>query len=211
MAIKNKNGTEYKLRGPNPIMMQQDVWEDFQLHNMQFQEEIQENKANKGKSNQKITLGQTITLSNDTKQNQVVKLSTPEPTPQPTTAYVSPSPTPFLEQENVLRPIKINEKLANYPKDVLHCLPAKSKIITDTLYEEKTIKISYEQNFLFEAIIMEETDFELNFWTHLQNVTKYSIIYPKNKNKRWWKVEIIKNAPEGFFVNCRPSDIHPSF
>lgn len=214
MVIKNKNGSEYKLRGPNPIMKEQDIWADFQLHNMQFHEEIRENSTNKQKVSKKISLGQTVVVKNEEAPVQPIKVEVPEPTPQPTVIkYDIPKiePTPIPETEVIYRPKSISDKLQSYNKDILHCLPAKTKTITDSLYEEKTIKVTYGNQFLFEAIIIEETDFELLFWSHLEIIQKYSIIYPRNKNKRWWKAESVKNAPEGYFINCRPSDIQPSF
>lgn len=214
MVIKNKNGSEYKLRGPNPIMIQQDLWENFQLHNMQFHEECRENTTNIIKSIKKINLGQSVTIQD--KQEPIISqpIQTPSPTPQPTSfkyEILKTEATPEPETEKVYRPKSISDKLKSYNKDILNCLPAKSKTITDMLYEEKTVKVTYGNQFLFEAIIIEETDFELLFWSHLENIQKYSIVYPRNKNKRWWKVESVSNAPEGYFLKCRPSDIQPSF
>lgn len=214
MVIKNKNGSEYKLRGPNPIMIQQDLWENFQLHNMQFQEEHRENTVSHVASVKKINLGQSVTIQDNIQSLASKPVETPNPTPQPTVfKYEIPKiePTPSPEIEKVYRPKSISDKLKSYNKDVLNCLPAKSKTITDTLYEEKTVKVTYGDQFLFEAIIIDESDFELLFWSHLENIQKYSIVYPRNKNKRWWKVESVSNAPEGFFLKCRPSDVQPSF
>ena len=38
MAIKNKDGTDYRLKGPNPHMKNQLLWDHFELHNMNFEE-----------------------------------------------------------------------------------------------------------------------------------------------------------------------------
>ena len=38
MAIKNKDGSDYKLNGPNPHMKNQLLWDHFELHNMNFEE-----------------------------------------------------------------------------------------------------------------------------------------------------------------------------
>lgn len=38
MAIKNKDGSNYKLSGPNPHMKNQLLWDHFELHNMNFKE-----------------------------------------------------------------------------------------------------------------------------------------------------------------------------
>jgi len=36
MTLKNKDGSTYRLRGPNPLMREQELWRDFKLHNFQF-------------------------------------------------------------------------------------------------------------------------------------------------------------------------------
>ena len=60
MVIKNKDGSEYKLRFPNPLMKAQDLWEPFEVHNMNFEELMIETKnvENKNKSN-KLNIGKT--------------------------------------------------------------------------------------------------------------------------------------------------------
>ena len=50
MVIKNKDGSEYKLRGPNPIMKNQNLWDNFQIHNMNFDEVIDYFKKNHNKA-----------------------------------------------------------------------------------------------------------------------------------------------------------------
>lgn len=40
MAIIKKNGEIYKLPGPNPIMLEQDFWEDFEVINFKAKEVI---------------------------------------------------------------------------------------------------------------------------------------------------------------------------
>ena len=50
MVIKNKNGSEYKVRQPNPIMKNQEVWNDFVLHNMDFDGNVVENAEQQEKT-----------------------------------------------------------------------------------------------------------------------------------------------------------------
>lgn len=214
MVIKNKNGTEYKLRGPNPIMIKQDIWEGFELHNMNFHEEtIESNNKTKIGAN-KLNLGKTVIVKNEESQLIVTKNEKTEDT-KPSVVNQKPEEPKvnisFEADKDVIRPKTINEKLQNYLKDILCCLPADVRIITDKLYEEKTVKITYGQSFSFEAVIIKDDDLEFVFWSHLENIKKYSIIYPKNKTKRWWKVQSINEAPEGYFFACVPSEVHPSF
>ena len=225
MSIKNKDGSVYRLRGPNPIMRSQDVWEGFEIHNMNFESQTENNNLPQIKKTNKINLGQ-VTIAPVEQPSESIKVDTPiyhEPvvnTPeQPDIVKVDvvpppPPSNPFVksqEEEHIIRPTKINEKLLQYRKTILHCLPAKVKTVIDDLYMDRSFKVSYGQKFTFEVIIVDETDLSIVFWTHLENVERFSIIYPQNNEKRWWKVDSVKSAPEGFFLRCLPSDDQPAF
>lgn len=226
MTIKNKDGSVYKIRGPNPIMKEQDIWNDFTLHNMNFDHETLQNQIYPTKKTKKIDLG-SVTTVKDT------KVSTPLPTvPQPPPKamaeedikivhnndfelpdFDTPDPTPVPEKidEDVLKPNTVNDKLKHYPKDIMYCLLAEVKEKIDPLYQEKQIKISYVRNFLFENIIITESDMNLVFWSHLDFITKSSIVYPRNNSRRWWKIDKIKQAPDGMFFSCVPTEVTPKF
>jgi hypothetical protein len=97
------------------------------------------------------------------------------------------------------------------PKTILNCLPATVSEKLDDLYGDKSVKVTYGAKFTFEAVILDESDMNLVFWTHLDKINKFTILYPKNKEKRWWQVESTKKAPEGNFIKCFPSYSHPNF
>ena len=40
MAIKNTDGTVFKLRGPNPIVKDQEFWDGYALHNFKYNEVV---------------------------------------------------------------------------------------------------------------------------------------------------------------------------
>lgn len=219
MVIVNKDGSVYKIRGPNPIMKSQDVWEGFEIHNMNFEEHIVDGKVMPQRKSNKINLGQT-TITTEEKPAETIKIDAPrhvEPAEEYKVEVVPPPPPdkPFIkpqgDEEVVIRPTHVNQKLASYRKTVLHCLPAIVKTVVDNLYMDRSFKVSYGKKFTFEAIIVEETDLEIVFWTHLENIERFSVIYPQNQEKRWWKVDNIKAAPEGFFLRCLPSSDHPAF
>lgn len=224
MTIKNKDGSVYKVRGPNPIMKEQDIWSDFTLHNMSFDQETLQNSVNAIKKNKKIDLGSVTTVKSD-------KITAPLPTPPPPPQkalqedevkitvndrfelpnFDVPDPTPAPKDEDVLKPAAINEKLKNYPKDIMYCMLAEVKERVDALYQDKQIKISYVKKFLFENIIISENDMNLVFWSHLDFLTKSSVVYPRNNSRRWWKIDKIKQAPDGMFFSCVPTEVTPNF
>lgn len=216
MVIKNKDGTVYKLKHPNPIMLEQDLWSGFEIHNMNFTEDtvVNTNKDVK-KVKKKIELGKEIidSTANNEKREVVSIHSAPvQENPMPAISQLPEKTTPeSVEDATIERPPSINEKLLNYKRTIANCLQADFKEHIDDLYGERSTKINYKNKFTFEAIFIDEDDLNLVFWTHLNKVTKHSIIYPRNKEKRWWKVTNVKNAPEGYFISCMPSQYHPNF
>lgn len=212
MTIKNKDGSVYKLKSPNPIMKSQDLWKDFTVHNMIFEQTVEEDKV-KLKKSSKIKMGTTVVVQEEKiKEKDIIKPPVP-----PVDPINIPQPKEVKkeiveeEQDDVERPSIINDKLQKYEKTIFNCLPAIVHEKIDDLYGEKSIKVSYSSKFTFESIILEETDMNLLFWTHLNKITKFTILYPRNKEKRWWQVEAISKAPEGYFVKCHPSTSHPNF
>lgn len=221
MVIKNKDGTTYQLRRPNPIMVQQDIWTDFEIHNMNFHEETVTNTNKETiKNKKKINLGQTVIDNNKNQDNrEVVQIQSkpviPEipvpPKPELTLPEAKEDKPSIPANLEIEKPPTVHASLANYKKTIMHCLQADAKTHIDDLYGERSTKISYSGKFTFEAILVDENDFNLVFWTHLKKVTKYSILYPQNREKRWWKANQVKIAPEGFFISCIPSEYHPNF
>lgn len=221
MSIKNKDGSVYKLRSPNPIMKVQDIWSGFELHNMDFQEEKETTEQkNQKPASKKLNLGQ-VTKSEEKPPEKITVNTIAEPEPKKieipdfddNSKPPPPPSSPFVngKDDGVIRPTQINEKLKNYKKTILHCLPATVKQLYDDLYNDRSYKVSYGKRFTFEVILIEESDMILVFWTHLQNLEKFSILYPQNFEKRWWKIDAIKQAPEGYFIRCLPSEDHPAF
>ena len=206
MAIKNKDGSVYKLKSPNPIMKSQDVWNNFTLHNMIFEQTTEEDKV-KLKKNPKISMGTTVVVEEKKIQEKEVIKAPPPPPPKPKIN----EDTNNSQDYEVERPVSISNKLDGLPKTIFNCLPAIVSEKLDDLYGDKSIKVTYGTKFTFEAIILDETDMNLVFWTHLEKINKFTILYPKNKEKRWWQVESTKKAPEGNFIKCFPSYSHPNF
>jgi vacuolar-type H+-ATPase catalytic subunit A/Vma1 len=52
--IKNKNGEEYRISKPNPLMKYQDLWSIYTLHNFFWDETIEENKKQTSKKIEEV-------------------------------------------------------------------------------------------------------------------------------------------------------------
>jgi hypothetical protein len=222
MAIKNKDGTTYEIKKPNPLMKNQDTWDSFQTYNLKNDISVVEKLAKKFLPDEKIIIGKTEKISNKNEKIEIIRVDAP-PVPPPTEMPLPTLPPPEfpkivkliksddVEARDIQRPNKINEKLKSFPTNVMNCLLAKLEEKIDSLYEDKSLKVRYSKEVAFEAVILEENDYELNFWTHLDYITKKSVVYPMNRDRRWWKIEDVKKAPQGYFCSCKPSDLQPSF
>lgn len=191
MTLRNKDGSIYKLKGPNPIMKDQDVWEEFITHNMHWKEEVI-------KDENKTTIEEVLPPKDDfleqLKQTKEIKPAlaiTPETKPQE------------IKQE-------IKPAVKKLDKTFIHCLPVSFKEVKDDLYGEIYKKMQYENPTSFEGVILQQEDLSLKLWTDYELLIG-SIIYPKTKSKRWWKVQSKEIKSEGAIFIAAPSDFQPSF
>lgn len=164
MVIKNKEGGTYKLRSPNPIMKEQNLWDNkFILHNL--------------KSRRKTV----------SKEQPVPVQSPPQEEPDEIQAAA----------------------------DVFHCLPAIVNKHRDTLYNETYSSVKYDKPFTFEAVILENSDLTIRFWTNAETaerITEGSVLYPRITDKRWWKVtQRVLSWSGGWVIAAVPSDFQPAF
>jgi hypothetical protein len=205
MALKNKDGTTYKISCPNPLMMEQDFWDKFTKHNFEW-------------TTEKTDLEEIEVIKKEVKLKEVklkeVKVDLPK---KDAKLDESPKDTPvekpdtsakesFVVKEPVLK------KVSEYKTIQSYCLPAFIEEKIDDLYGEKYNKVKYLQPFTFDNIIIEKEDLYIRFWTNIDyEITKNSIIYPKNKEKRWWKVSEKEDAPQGKIYTAYISDYTPSF
>lgn len=135
MPIYNKDGTEFKLSGPNPIMKNQDLWGEFTIHNMDF-------------------LSKTFKFQTKTPPppvNLVVKESFLEALDAAKNEIVEPPPKP--KEENILE------------KTFIYCLPAEIKQRSDSLYGDVYQTIQYGNPTSFEGVIISQSDIILEIWT----------------------------------------------
>ena len=219
MALKNRDGTPYKLRGPNPMMKGQETWQDFQVHNMKFQPETalddREIKTMDSDFNVRDDFAQALA---ETKPDIVVNEQRPAPVEE------KPSqPIPEVKEEE---PVKFTpepeqpRKKSSVPdknKTFMYCLPATMRDRRDSMYGEKYQTIQYGKPFSFEGVILGEEDMRIVIWTNVPLVTKGSIVYPKRRRDgvmdahRWWRVQELEEKNDGWLMAGYPSDFTPAF
>ena len=202
MAIKNKDGSEYRLSGPNPHMKNQLLWDHFELHNMNF-EEI------KGliKKDQKIIKKETIKIEDEFKKEFEEKPLKIEKKIE----EIQENKKQEIEEITEKSKKEISEESPDIKKVTIYCLPAKVEFSEDLLYGEVKKTINYGKKFKFEAIVIDNNDINFKIWTNAIVLDKESIIYPQNYEKRWWRVIETNKKFDGYIINCSPSNITPSF
>lgn len=190
MAIKNKDGTVFKIFGPNPLMDEQNLWKGFIKHNFEWTEEI--DKENKFKPGLEIKQNKEDVIFEEFKDKEIIE-----------------EIKKTIVEEHPKKEIK-NKTIENHKTTQCFCLPIRIVEKKDDLYEETYRKTEYLDKFIFEAVVIEKEDIYIKFWT-MEKITKNSIVYPKNKDKRWWKVSEEAEAPIGIIYTAFASDYTPSF
>jgi len=222
MAIKDKDGKVYKLRGPNPLMKDQKEWDTkkTKLINVGWDSEVVEDERNpvkKFKSDFNVVeISDELGLMpnkeatavvppkefiKDIQESQIeVIVEEPEKAPKPekvTTLDVDPRLARILRERGV----------------EYFCAPAVGKKLhTDDLYDIRYHTIQYGDKYTFDAIIVDQSDLQLQFWC-ARPITIESIIYRKIKEggERWWRVNDIEAKTGGYLVLANPSDTNPDF
>lgn len=217
MAIFNKDGKVYILNGPNPLVKKQENWDHSKLvfHNFNWQDVKIKNSSKPNK------------IKSDIETVKKVPISTPEPTSQILNKEKE-------KQEKEKPQEEIIEKSFDLPyikyKVLSYCLPAILENRTDKFYGESWTRIKYGQKFVFPSVVIEATDFSIEFWTSdpREQITESSIIYPFTyevhnpetdayervpyDEYRWWKVtEKEKKQEGGWLFRAMPSENQPDF
>ena len=231
MAIKNKDGSVYKLTSPNPVRKEQKQWNDtpMVLHNFDWQ----------GLTLPDETAPAT-SFSSDIKQLNVSSVMEPpvkpvvvEPTPVETRTPVEPEPVevkepePANEIEEIKKEIAIvvqetgtqptememptysseTQKFLNDQKLLMWCSPPVITEHIDHLYGENQRSVTYTTKFSFEGVIISQNDLQMKFWAPVK-LTRNSIVFPrdtKTRKSRWWRITEIENK-DGTIATCIPSD-----
>lgn len=186
MALKNRDGTDFRLNKPNPIMASQKLWgKEVKL--------IFHNK-----------IGKTIILPDEIRAVKPIIFDT----------QVIEKAKVTLTKEEPLIVKQLEEPevgLVEEDKIQIWCLPASYKEYKDALYGEKYLKVRYGNKFMFEAITLEQDDLSFILWTNTKAVTQGSILFPRSHDKRWWQVQSIKEQDGGYILAAMISDYQPKF
>ena len=195
MAIKDKQGNVYRLRGPNTFMKTQESWDTSGVvfHNMFFPQ---------------ITMPDTR-RKREYEPDEFDPLPTPReediPMPMPVPVPSQPTPTPVVPKANKLA------RLIEERKIPMLYLPVVEKTVTDDLYGSTYSRTQYGQKASLYGVIVGLEDLYFTFWTETR-LTPRSIVFPtKMEMKRWWRVDQCEPQSSGFLVSCSPSPVSPDF
>jgi hypothetical protein len=228
MPIKNKDGTVYKLKEPNPLVKEQE-WglldSELIFHNFDWTDKTISADSNPNP------------LSSDFEVKDKVVSDFPEIKAEPKETEVmtgddflkgveeATTEAEIDDVENVVlkdpEPIKApesnpsNAKLKNVV--IMHCSPAEIREREDDLYGDIYKTIQYGEKFTFESVILERNDLYIRFWTNV-DLSEGSVVYPskyrsgvKYGEHRWWRVNQSTEKSGGYLIQAVVSDYHPDF
>lgn len=224
MAIKDKDGKVYTLRGPNPFMQTQAEWDRNQIifHNFGWRSEIVHDERNPVEEFNKtvVDIGKELDLkSNNGFVNakefieEIRQKPFEEPKPEPKSEPKPEEPV----RSNVVT-INVDERAARLLKDrgvQYFCVPViDQKVHKDSLYDSTYTTPVYGDKMAFDAIIVDQSDFQLQLWC-MKIIPKGSVIYQMAKGgeweRRWWKVENYEPKTGGYILLASISDSNPDF
>jgi hypothetical protein len=204
MTLKNRDGTPFRLRGPIPFMRGQQMWNDFVLHNFVFKGVTVTDSGPAEVAVVPGRLGFVEELADLTKEaeSKIPPAKLEEPVFVPPIAEVPVKETPPT----------IASMLKNSPNKVtVLCLPGRMSKNIDDLYGESRPQVVYDDPFVFEGVIVYGDDLSLSIWSPTDKVTKHSVVFPQNRDKRWWRVVGIEPNMQGWMLNTTISDFQPQF
>ena len=213
MPIRRKDGSIFKLRGPNKIMITQKFWDDEErtvVHNFHDLSKVTLEEENLDRPQIELPPEPAIEIMLPVEVDTEVyieKAELPEKIEVTEIKEVKPSPPepPPAPAENLSR-----HRQADITE--FFCLPAKAKRLVDELYDEDVLTVSYGDPFKFQATIPHYSDHKIVIWTTVDKVTDRSVIFHR-ANRRWWRIELINPDPsgDGLLMACNPSDLKPDF
>lgn len=219
MTLKNKDGSVYRLKGPNPLMKEQKIWEEFRVHNMKWGSEIlpDSSELNAIKTDFQVRnsfideLDQAAAATPKEPDIKVVET----PTISEPKVILEPKSEITVVENKIVEPPRPENIDNSIPKIFIHCLPAFLENKIDNVYGDNVQTLKYKSPFSFEGVILDQSDLTFKFWTQADKLTNQilqgSIIYPKTTQKRWWRVQERVEKTGGWIITSHPSDFQPHF
>jgi hypothetical protein len=230
MAIKDKDGGVYKLRGPNPLLKNQSEWDasKIRLINLGWKDEIIEDERNPIEEIKKnsIDIGKELNLEEnppEVAKGKVVPAKDfikeiVEPDPKPImkpVEVVKPEPVVMPEEDKPVQ-INVDARMARILKErgvEYFCAPCVGfKTHMDDFYGDSYKTPVYGEKYVFDAIVVAESDLQLQFWC-VKHISVNSIVYRKVKDggERWWRIQEVEPKTGGFLARAMISDLNPDF
>ncbi len=217
MPIRRKDGSVFKLTGPNKIMITQELWDNEEfiiMHNFNDITKVTLEGVDTDKP--VITLPEPIVLESGP--------SIDIPVPMEVVVQIEKQAEPIVqvlpESQAKPEPLPTKVDIDNRPKSPyrsleiteLFCLPATISQYTDDLYGDEVIRVNYQDPFKLQATIVANSDVRIVFWTTVKKVTVKSVLFHR-VHRRWWRVQEIQDdaAGDGIVLICIPSDLKPDF
>jgi len=233
MSIKDKHGNVYKLRGPNPLMNQQQEWDKSKIavFNLGYKAEVVTDTRNPKREFEEslINISDELQLYEGDEEGPLPEFIEPEETKVLSVKQFlkeineAPVPTPKVEEpvikfEEPKQPVQINvdAKTARILKErgeEYHCAPAiGEKVHKDALYGSSYTTTRYGDKFIFDAVVIDQSDFQLQIWS-VRHVPKGSIIYRKDPEggERWWRISEVEPKSGGYLAVANISELNPDF
>ncbi len=186
MPIRNKDGTLFKLQGINPLMKDQDHWENdeegWQIHYVESEEDV-------------------VVRKEPSREAQ-------RPLPQPPNPIPAPKPKEPEPQRRA--------DYSGYDRLLLYCLPVTfTSEDVDPLYGQKKRIPIWGDKFNFEAVCIDSNGLTAVFFATLPDdvagkLERGSILYVF-KERQWWKINGTQREGDGVKIYCMPSPLKPSF
>jgi hypothetical protein len=203
MPILKRDGTPYKLSGPNPLMKNQSGWSrtgKYVCHNCHWQPEVFPDPNIEYVPRAKYA-------PPPIRQGKIPEADFFEELNAKPEVVATPDKQPDKQSDEDIDFAFLRDNLI-----VVHCLPAHYREHRDELYGQRYKSVRYGNKYTFEAIIIEQGDLQILLWT-TKELTEGSILYPQNMDKRWWKVEKISSKAQdgGFLIRANLSEYQPDF
>lgn len=216
MAIKDKDGNVYKLRGPNPLVKDRSDWDKSKMKLINMgdwkSETIEDPKSSTREAQENtIDIAEELGLFDGPEEPKVIpansfiqELVQPE-------QKIEPKPEPKPEVT-----INVDKQLARVLKErgvEYYCAPVIGQnSYVDDLYGETYSTSKYGDKFLFDAIVIAQSDLQLQFWC-VKPITKDSIVYRKHQQggERWWRITGSEIKTGGHICLAVISDVNPDF